>query len=272
MKALVKKFLPRPALNAARRIQSHLKLVTQGRKNFDASNLRAAEDLDVPALLRGAPLWERDNALISHFLGGDDRDQGVNPGDRRAIYTLIAALKPARILEVGTHIGASTLYIAAALRSAGGHVTSVDILDVNAPDGPWRRAGLPGSPRENLTKLGWEGHVTFVAQPAQDFMASIAEKFDFIFLDGDHGADSVYGEVAAALRILNPGGLILLHDYYPGGEPLFPDGSAIAGPYLALERIKRENPRIAVLPLSPLPWPTKQTTHMTSLALLAKIP
>ena len=37
---------------------------------------------------------------------------GVNEGDRRAIYYLIRHFKPNTVLEVGTHIGASTVHIA----------------------------------------------------------------------------------------------------------------------------------------------------------------
>ena len=38
-----------------------------------------------------------------------DDEGGVNPGDRRAIYSLIHYLKPISVLEIGTHIGASTV-------------------------------------------------------------------------------------------------------------------------------------------------------------------
>jgi hypothetical protein len=62
----------------------------------------------------------------------------------------------------------------------------------------------------------------------------------------------------------------VLHDYYPGRRPLFPDGHVIPGPAQALERIRRENVRIAARPLGVLPWPTKQGVNVTSLALLTR--
>jgi len=40
---------------------------------------------------------------------------GVNPGDRRALFHLVQGLRPSSVLEVGTHIGASTVHLAAAL-------------------------------------------------------------------------------------------------------------------------------------------------------------
>ena len=101
-------------------------------------------------------------------------------------------------------------------------------------------------------------------------MKKTDKKYDFIFLDGDHTAQAVYKEVSAALSILESGGVILLHDYYPDARPLFPDGNIIGGPFKALERICKETPEIKVIPLGNLPWPTKQDTHTTSLALVVK--
>jgi predicted O-methyltransferase YrrM len=46
-----------------------------------------------------------------------DGTGGVNPGDRRAIYALIRKLEPRRVLEVGTHVAASTASIALAAPS-----------------------------------------------------------------------------------------------------------------------------------------------------------
>jgi predicted O-methyltransferase YrrM len=95
-------------------------------------------------------------------------------------------------------------------------------------------------------------------------------RFDFIFLDGDHAPHTVYTELAAALDILNCGGAVLLHDFYPGGEALFPDGKVISGPFRALARVRRECPEITVQPLGNLPWKTKQGVNVTSLALVAR--
>jgi len=78
----------------------------------------------------------------------------------------------------------------------------------------------------------------------------------------------VYREIPVALRLLNPGGVILLHDYFPDVKPLWSNGVVIRGPFAATERLKAEGARIEVLPLSELPWPTKLGSSVTSLALL----
>ena len=61
----------------------------------------------------------------------DGKTGGVNPGDRRLLYQLTRRLKPRNVLEIGTHVGASTMHIAAAKPRS---ITTVDIVDVNAPE------------------------------------------------------------------------------------------------------------------------------------------
>jgi predicted O-methyltransferase YrrM len=209
--------------------------------------------------------------------GIPDGTGGVNPGDRRAIFYLIAALQPRSVLEVGTHIGASTLFIAAALdafqRSHGleARLTTVDIEDVNSPASrPWLRFGSTRSPREMLESINCAGFVRFVTNSASRFALECGEKFDFIFLDGDHTARTVYQEVPMALSLLNPNGVVLLHDYFPDLSPLWSGAPVIPGPYLATEKLRREGARIRVLPLGSLPWATKRDSRTTSLALLLR--
>jgi predicted O-methyltransferase YrrM len=96
------------------------------------------------------------------------------------------------------------------------------------------------------------------------------EPYDLIFLDGDHRLKTVVAESPAALRRLRPGGFLLLHDFFPGLRPLWPDGKVIEGPQLAVRRLQRAGWRIDVRPLGDLPWPTKLGTARTSLALLGR--
>lgn len=220
----------------------------------------------------------------------DLKTAGVNPGDRRAIYHLIRALKPRRVLEVGTNVGASTLHIAAAMKRnreddpSECQLVTVDIEDVNdKPDAYWKRANLPRSPRDNLAVIGMADCTTFIgnypfdvqrdnspfiAKSSLDYFAGSTDLFDFIFLDGSHAAAIVYQEVPHALRRLRPGGTILLHDYFPGHRPLWKGGTLDPGPGLAIARFKREGARIDAIPLGALPWPTKLGSNVTSLALL----
>lgn len=273
MKTMIKTLLPQSLMNVMRAARDASQLSAEPKKDFVTDNLSGA--LDLGALLNNEQLcegWERDHGAIMDVLEDENKAGGVNPGDRRALYMLIRALQPESVLEVGTHIGASTLYITRALMANGdaGHVTSVDIYDVNASDAAWIHVGLSAPPKDNIKIVGGEKRASFVAQPSQEFLAQTDQSFDFIFLDGDHSSVTVYNELALALKCLKPGGTILLHDYYPHGKALFPDGNIITGPFQALERVRKETPDLTVQPLGALPWQTKQGSSMTSLAIVSK--
>ena len=276
MRNAIKKILPQSAINTLRLISDKKDLSIQNNNlNFSLDNLAVISEQQIASIWSDKKItdqWKKDKKSLDEVFGDDDKFQGVNPGDRRALYALVLGLKPQNILEVGTHVGSSTLHIATALKTLGqgGHVTSVDILDVNAPDSSWKRIGLEKSPIEFAEELSCEELITFIAQPCQEFMKQTDERFDLIFLDGDHTAAAVYQEVSVALNVLNDNGVIVLHDYYPEGKSLYSDNNIIYGPYLALERIKKENTNISVQSLSPLPWETKLQSNMTSLAIVTK--
>ena len=182
--------------------------------------MRACESLELPRIFSDTTItsaWNEDHARITSLFGDAEYSGGVNPGDRRALYFLMMALRPRNVLEVGTHIGASTIYIAAALKrlNEGAKLTTIDIVDVNHPgEGAWKKTGLSQSPANLAAALDLQDRICFHTGPALKFMALTEQRFDFIFLDGDHRAETVYEELAAALLLLDKAGLILLHDYY----------------------------------------------------------
>ena len=125
--------------------------------------------------------------------------------------------------------------------------------------------------------MGCSNIVQFVISPSVDFLINTNRSYDFIFLDGDHSASTVYQEIPRALGRLSPKGCILLHDYFPNLEPLWPEAkvtnsvnrpSVIPGVYLAIQRLLREGNAFRVWPFGKLPWKTKLGTNITSLAIL----
>ncbi len=273
MKAVIKAIVPSSIWDSARRGRDRLAFAITKRLRFDPVNLRSMSDADLSRIWRRddiAESWAEDNAGLAQVFGGEHIFAGANPGDRRAIYYLVLALRPASVLEVGTFVGASLIHIVSALKRTGGHVDAVDIADVNDKEGPWSGAGLAGPPGYLISALGGSEQAKFHVSPSVEFMRSTERTYDFIFLDGDYSAQAQYREINAALSILNEGGIILLHNYYPNSSPLFPDGIVIKGPFDAMRRIQREEPNIRAHPIGTLPWPTKQGTNKTTLALLLR--
>ena len=217
--------------------------------------------------------WEAAQGAIGEVFGYVDKGDAVNPGDRRALWYLIRRLAPQSVLEIGTHVGGSTVHIAMALKSCGvpARFVTVDRHDVNdAGERHWMRYGVAMSPKDMLARLDCADSVEFTSAMSLDYLAGREEEFDFIFLDGSHRADVVYREIPLALKALQPGGHILLHDYFPSLKPLWSNGMVIPGPFLAVERLSREGAGLTAVPLAALPWPTKLNSRVTSLALLAR--
>ena len=275
MKQLIKKIIPEPILHTALEFRDKHRLRIWPDLSFDATYLKQDCDLDLSAIFSDKEIeemWHSDHKGIAALFRDDYTTGSINPGDRQALYYLITALKPLKILEVGTHIGASTLYIARALKNIANdaNITTVDILDVNEDQARWKTLGLEMSPRDFANSLGCLDYINFIISSAQSFMKDTDKRFDFIFLDGDHSSLAVYKEVSIALTLLKPDGVILLHDYYPDAKPLFSDGKIIPGPFRAMDRIKRKNNNICVQPFGELPWPTRPGSNMTNLAVVTR--
>src|SRR5829696_1137651 len=243
------------------------------RQQLHTSALRKADTIDIYAVFRDEQIgraWDEDFARVfSHWKGSGPGS--VNRGDCRAIYYLVAALKPNNVIEIGTNLAGSSVFIAAAQRSHCGpysKLTTVDIIDVNTPSGPWARTKMEKPPAACIGDVGLADRVEFVVQPALDFLAS-AKEADLIFLDGSHAHNDVYRELSRATKALAKDGVILLHDYYPAGRPLFEGSRALKGPYRAVERYRSEGAPVRVMPFGELPWPTRkhENRNFSSLAL-----
>jgi len=233
-------------------------------------NLKRISDTEIKKILNDQNLTETWRSSVSDLnIDLPEMTGGVNPGDQRAIFYLISSLKPNSVLEIGTHIGCSTVYITLALKSQiAKNLITVDIRDVNDTiTKPWRKYQSCVSPLEMIIKINAQDYTKFVVSDSLYFFQSNPQKFDFIFLDGSHDAHVVYQEIPMALDHLNANGIVLLHDYFPNGKPLWENYPAITGPYLAVKRLQEEGANLKVYPLGNLPWETKLGTNITSLAI-----
>lgn len=106
---------------------------------------------------------------------GERRDEFLLPVGKDAglfLRSLVVARKPARILELGTSYGYSTLFLADAAREYGGQVVSVD-LD----------ASKQAYAQAMLERAGLESFVEFRAGDALDLIAADAGEWQFVLLD-----------------------------------------------------------------------------------------
>jgi predicted O-methyltransferase YrrM len=88
------------------------------------------------------------------------------------LHALITARRPARILELGTSYGYSTLFLADAAKAAGAVVITMELAD-------YKQAFA----REMLTKAGLADVVDFRCGDAVEMIRADPGPFDFILLD-----------------------------------------------------------------------------------------
>ncbi len=120
--------------------------------------------------------------------------------DRLLLFSLIYAIKPKRCLEIGAFKGGSARIIVKALDACGtGNLISID------PE--------PLMAEATLSEIKHRHHLIIGTSPKCIREASAlvpGERFDFVYIDGDH--DRAYADIEGLLPFLSPNAFILLHD------------------------------------------------------------
>lgn len=117
----------------------------------------------------------------------------------RLLSFLVAAIRAERILEIGTAIGYSTIWLARAAQRHGGHVTTIEISERLAEEA-----------QENIERAGLMEAVTILIGDAERIVPRLTDPFDLIFQDG---AKRLYPRLLSdCLRLLRKGGLLVADD------------------------------------------------------------
>jgi predicted O-methyltransferase YrrM len=124
-----------------------------------------------PVMREMEELAERDGIPIVHWETG------------RFLATLVRALDPGLVLEVGTAIGYSTLHMAEAIGS--GRIVTIERDEARAAQA-----------RDFLGRAGADGSVEIVEADALEAIAGINGPFDLIFIDATKGEYPRYLELA----------------------------------------------------------------------------
>ena len=122
--------------------------------------------------------------------------------DKLFIYGLIRSIHPDLCVEIGTHRGMTSLFIANALKdNGGGHLVTCDPLDFSQED--------------NFDKFPeLRCFITFVGQPGASL--KLERPIDFLFVDGFHQKGHVLGEILRLFPQLSSKAVVLFHD--AGGD------------------------------------------------------
>lgn len=108
-----------------------------------------------------------------------------------------------RILEIGTAIGYSTLWMAKVL-PADGLITTIEIDE--------ERAKVA---RQNFVASGFEHKIHSIIGDAREVLSYMHTSFDFVFLDAAKGQYSSF--LPDCLRLLRKGGILVADNVFFGG-------------------------------------------------------
>jgi len=155
--------------------------------------------------------------------------EGFMPADEGLALARAALAAPdGPILEVGTYLGKSTLYLAAAARAKGARVVTVDHhrgSEEHQPGWDYHDPALvdpdtklidtlPGF-RRTIAAAGAEDVVVAVVARAEVLAEMWATPLAFLFLDGSHTDESAQRDLDSWAPHLAAGGVLAIHDVFP---------------------------------------------------------
>jgi predicted O-methyltransferase YrrM len=160
------------------------------------------------------------SALLSMYngepqLGSDgnrhslDAKTRISPAQGMWLYEFCRETKPTSILEIGLAYGYSTIYFLAAIRENGvGQHTAVD------PFQNWKWGGIGSC---QARSLGMSDSFRFLEQKAGSALTRLAdrgERFEVIFIDGNHRFDDVLMDFTLSAELCPLEGCIILDDMW----------------------------------------------------------
>jgi caffeoyl-CoA O-methyltransferase len=161
----------------------------------------AERDLDYVAAVE-PPLGPALEAMLT-----EGRSEGVpivSPATGRLLRVLVGAIAPMRVVEIGTAIGFSTLWMASAL-PAGARIDTID------PD-----RSRTDRARRFWTRAGVTDKVRVINEPALRVIPRLASGIDFAFIDALKPEYSAY--LDALLPKMRPGGMITVDNLLWSGR------------------------------------------------------
>ena len=151
----------------------------------------------------------------------------------KLLYLLAKMINAAKILEIGTLGGYSTLWLAKALPE-GGKITT---LEINA-----KHAVIS---RDNVLSAGFASKVEIIVGPAKKTLLEMAERgtsiFDMIFIDAEKENNPEYFDLA--LRLSGPGTVIVIDNVVRNGR-IIEDGDedpSVIGIRKLIEMAKKDD-------------------------------
>jgi predicted O-methyltransferase YrrM len=130
-------------------------------------------------------------------------DAGIETETGEFLYAMVRLLKPARVLETGTHIGVSAAYMGTALKdNKQGHLDTIEFLSEN-----YNRA------LQRIADLQLREFVTVTKMDAKAFIEDInGGLYQLVLLDTE--PQTRFAELVSIYPFIQPGGFVFIHDLH----------------------------------------------------------
>ena len=120
--------------------------------------------------------------------------------------TMLLIKKPVQVLEVGTAVGFSAIYMSQYLPE-GGHITTIE---------KWEPRIIKA--KENFKRANVEDRITLLEGDASDWLKKLTTPFDFIFMDAAKGQYIHF--LPDVIRLLNQDGVLISDNVLQDGDVL----------------------------------------------------
>ncbi len=152
----------------------------------------------------------------------------TNANELKKLYELaLECPKGAFALEIGSYLGASTCYIAAALDLIDGHLFCVDT---------WNNETMIEGEKDTFSRfqnniVGVQSRIISVRKWSSELDSTdLQHPLSFVFIDGDHRYEAVRKDFELTQRWLSKDGIIAFHDF---GNPDYEGVSRVVGEALS---------------------------------------
>lgn len=169
----------------------------------------------------------------------------VNPGELEVLIALVRSVSPKAVIEIGVNEGRTAKAI---LQNVDG-IERYQGVDVEAGYVP----AMKVQRNERPDRPGWMAadyaRFELILRPrgSLDLEPHDLAECDVMFIDGDHGHAAVRHDIRLAEALVQPGGMIIYHDYHDLGtvdvKTVLEERAArgfqiqhVAGTWLAFER------------------------------------
>lgn len=125
---------------------------------------------------------------------------------REWIKTMLLVKRPLKVLEVGTAVGFSSIYMSQFLPE-GGHITTIEKWEPRI-----EKAKI------NFARADVEDVITLLEGDAAKWLSELDESFDFIFMDAAKGQYIHF--LSDVVRLLAKGGILISDNVLQDGEVL----------------------------------------------------